>query len=402
MNNKPPFLRVPTALLAAALLGLASLASASNIPDGSYEGTLSCGAGQATDIGPAFTAPTRITVNGNKLTWSRQTASMKEVVSGSLVDGKAILEGYGGSVSANTKQAFWDWRLKAQLTSSEKGVSGEAQIYSKDGSTLQRACRFAAVVPGGATAETSSAAAPTKIAPPPVATEATPAVAIQSPAKVSEQAASVSPQVESATREISQREAALKQREIDLARREREAALRERELALRAKEKELATPIRAVAEPAVASPLPTQKAEVEVVNTPSPVVAAAPAMLPVAAPVESEAKVEVIPPPPQPSQVAQSRVEKPLAIPVSTSDTATPQKSSGGTSDVLLTSAAIAMLLVLAALGWNLYPRFFQSRSENYYSSPWQRLKKRSGFVVTFCFFSLMAIAAVVSLLRSA
>src|SRR4051812_202958 len=115
MNKKPPFLRVRTGLLAAALFSLASFASAASISDGSYEGTLSCGAGQATDIGPAFTAPTRITVSGSRLTWSRQTASMKEVVSGSLVDGKAILEGYGGSVSANTKQAFWDWRLKAQL-----------------------------------------------------------------------------------------------------------------------------------------------------------------------------------------------------------------------------------------------------------------------------------------------
>jgi hypothetical protein len=288
MKTKSTHISARAGLLAAALLGLSTLAHAANMPDGTYEGTLSCGAGQATDIGPAFTAPTRITVSGNKLTWSRQTASMKEVVSGSLVEGKAILEGY--------------------------------------------------------------------------------------------------------------------------ARREREAALRERELALRANEKALAAPTNVAEAPTAAAPLPTPKALVEpvnaqVVSSPSPVVAAAPAVLDVPTPAESEAKVEVIPAVPTrlTNRVAVSRVEEPAkAKPVSAPGTGTPQKFSNGTSDVLLTSAVIAMLLALAAIGWKLYPRYFQSRSEHYYSSPWERLKKRSGFVATFCFFSVMAIAAVVSILRGA
>jgi hypothetical protein len=409
MKTKSTHISARAGLLAAALLGLSTLAHAANMPDGTYEGTLSCGAGQATDIGPAFTAPTRITVSGNKLTWSRQTASMKEVVSGSLVEGKAILEGYGGSVSANTKQAFWDWRLKAQLTTSEKGVSGEAQIYSKDGSMLQRACKFAAVVPGGAVAEASIAPSPMKVPPPTVATEPT-TPAAQSPTKVAEQVSPVAPLNDSATKEIGQREAALKQKELDLARREREAALRERELALRANEKALAAPTNVAEAPTAAAPLPTPKALVEpvnaqVVSSPSPVVAAAPAVLDVPTPAESEAKVEVIPAVPTrlTNRVAVSRVEEPAkAKPVSAPGTGTPQKFSNGTSDVLLTSAVIAMLLALAAIGWKLYPRYFQSRSEHYYSSPWERLKKRSGFVATFCFFSVMAIAAVVSILRGA
>lgn len=397
---------------------LVPLSAAANIPDGSYEGTLSCGAGQGTDIGPPFTAATKITVDGNKLTWTRQTASMKEVVSGTLIDGKTSLEGYGGSVSAATRQAFWDWRLKAQLAITARSVSGEAQILSKDGGTVQRSCKFFASVPGGAiVAEAPSA--PARVDPSIVRAEPPQAPQPQAVAKAAERAAALT--ADAVSKELGLRDASLKQKEIELARREREAALRERELALRAKEKALAQQAAQTTKNTVEVEAHPMASTAVTVPTPAPVVK--PLTEPGRAPlIEAAARVEPTPAAPvTPTTVVATPqspvVDKPSApvvvasaqaieAPVAKSASFAPvppssskSKSEPGMWDKVLGGA---LLLVLSSLGWNVYPKFFQARADNYYKSPWQRFKGRLAFTGAFCIAGVFAMVTVIPLIREA
>lgn len=196
--------------------------AASNLHS-SYEGTLTCQVAQMGPIEPAFSAPVSLKVDGNTLTWTRETTGMREVVSAPVVDGLAVLDGYGGSVSANTRQAFWDWRIQARLNVSTEGVAGDVQLLTKDGRTVQRRCTFAtagraASLPAAAT---QAAPAPVPVPTPPSPVAAPPAAPVQvSPAPVPPP---VIPDAGSAAREeeLRAREAALARREQSVSRRER-------------------------------------------------------------------------------------------------------------------------------------------------------------------------------------
>jgi hypothetical protein len=72
-----------------------------------YSATLNCEAAQGATGEPAFSAPLTLKVDGSTLSWSRESTAMREIVSGPVLDGKAVLNGYGGSVSAGTRQACW-------------------------------------------------------------------------------------------------------------------------------------------------------------------------------------------------------------------------------------------------------------------------------------------------------
>lgn len=112
---------------------------------GTYPGTITCDQAPAGPAQPSFSGPITFKVDNNTLTWTRETPAMREVVSGPIVDGKVALDGYGGSVSAATRQAFWDWRLAAQLVVVNGEVTGTAQLRSKDGRIVQQQCTVASL-----------------------------------------------------------------------------------------------------------------------------------------------------------------------------------------------------------------------------------------------------------------
>lgn len=58
--------------------------------------------------------------------------------------------------------------------------------------------------------------------------------------------------------------------------------------------------------------------------------------------------------------------------------------------------AAILLFLVSSTL-WNLYPRFFQARSEGYTLSAWGWFKKRATFTVIWTFVVVIVAAAALS-----
>ncbi len=219
-------------------------------------GTMACGASLVQPPEPAFAVPASVQIQGNTLTWTREALGMREVVSAPIVHGVAALDGYGGSVSANTRQAFWDWRLQGKLTVGNDGVAGELQLLTKDGRTLQRRCNFATARPTVAT-PVPAIAAPTAPAAPPVVGPPTSAAPAMTPAPT----AAASPVQPPAKADTTAREEELRQREEALARRERSVTRRERALAQPAKPNAVApapAPKAATAPPAPA-PQPTAK-----------------------------------------------------------------------------------------------------------------------------------------------
>lgn len=150
---------------------------------------------------------------------------MREVVSAPVVNGLAVLDGYGGSVSANTRQAFWDWRIQGRLKVATEGVAGDVQLLTKDGRTVQRRCTFATAghtaSPPAAATQAAPAPTPLPVPTPPSPVAAPPAAPVQvSPAPV---LPPVMPDAGSAVREeeLRAREAALARREQSVSRRER-------------------------------------------------------------------------------------------------------------------------------------------------------------------------------------
>ena len=201
-----------------------------------YSATLNCDAVQGGAGEPAFSAPLTLKVDGSTLSWSRESTSMREIVSGTVTDGKAVLDGYGGSVSAGTRQAFWDWKLAAQLQVTTQGVSGTAQLLSKDGRLLQRRCTVASV-PAVMPAPSAAATPPAVVPQPVTGVAAAPPVQIKIP-----QAPAVAPAPQPPTppekvlssvdaEQSAAKEAEIRRREAALARREQSVAKRERSIA---------------------------------------------------------------------------------------------------------------------------------------------------------------------------
>lgn len=222
------------ALCGAAVVACAPLAQAAVAP-GDYLGTLACGPTLAGPPEAAFTGSAAIKVEGNTVTWIRETQAMREVVSGHIVDGKVALEGYGGSVSAATRQAFWDWKLAGQLIYADGRFTGAAQLLSKDGRVLQRRCTVvslpstAAVVPDGSNPGSQSASSPAP-GPAPEAPKAT--APANAPAAASEPSAPPmgATQPTGQADRAAPHEAQLSHREEALSRREQAVARRERAL----------------------------------------------------------------------------------------------------------------------------------------------------------------------------
>lgn len=200
-----------------------------------YSATLNCEAVQGGVGEPAFSAPLTLRVDGSTLSWSRESSAMREIISGTVTDGKADLDGYGGSVSAGTRQAFWEWKLAAQLQVTTQGVSGTAQLLSKDGRVVQRHCTVASIP---AAMPAPSAATPPATVPQPVTgVAAAPSVQIappQAPAAAPAPRPPPPPEKVLSSADAEQtaaKEAEIRRREAALARREQSVAKRERSIA---------------------------------------------------------------------------------------------------------------------------------------------------------------------------
>lgn len=218
--------RTASTLMAAICLAAGGLVQAQAVM-----GTLACDASLVQPPEPAFSVPASIRIEGNALTWTREAIGMREVVSAPVVNGVAVLDGYGGSVSANTRQAFWDWRVQGRLNVTTDGVAGDVRLLSKDGRTVQRRCTFAsagraAPLPASAAQAAPAQAStpvpvPTPLPPPLPPTTVPPAAPVQaSPAPMQP---SVVPDADRAAKEeeLRAREAALARREQSVLRRER-------------------------------------------------------------------------------------------------------------------------------------------------------------------------------------
>lgn len=216
-----------TQRMASTLMAAICLAVGGQVQAQTVMGTLACDASLVQPPEPAFSVPANVRIDGSALTWTREATGMREVVSAPVVNGVAVLDGYGGSVSANTRQAFWDWRIQARLNVSPEGVAGEVHLLTKDGRTVQRRCTFttagrAATLPAAAT---QAAPAPASIAVPVPAPPSPVAAPPATPVQVSPAPAQppVIPDAGGAAREeeLRAREAALARREQSVSRRER-------------------------------------------------------------------------------------------------------------------------------------------------------------------------------------
>lgn len=199
-----------------------------------YSATLNCEAAQGATGEPAFSAPLTLKVDGSTLSWSRQSTAMREIVSGTVIDGKAVLDGYGGSVSAGTRQAFWDWKLAAQLQVTTQGVSGTAQLLSKDGRLVQRRCTVASNL--AATSALSATTPPAAVSQPAVGVVPAPPAQNtppQAPAAASAPQPQAPPEKVLSNADADQtaaKEAEIRRREAALVRREQSVARRERSI----------------------------------------------------------------------------------------------------------------------------------------------------------------------------
>jgi hypothetical protein len=206
-----------------------SALAAATPPEGTYVGTLACEATVANPSEPAFSAPVSIKVAGSGVTWVRETPAMREVIAGTLANGSASFDGFGGSVSAATKQAFWDWKVKANLVYTSEGFRGPAQMLSKDGGDVLRNCSFA-----------SAPARP-----------ATTASASEPPARLLATASTSATDKASAS-DLAEREEALRKKEEALA--SRESMLKEREQGLASHDMAPPSATRTAGGPATPSP----------------------------------------------------------------------------------------------------------------------------------------------------
>jgi hypothetical protein len=187
----------------ALLTVVASVAPVMAAPSGSYQGTLTCKASLVTPTDAAFNVPVTLKVEGSTLTWTREAAGTREVVSSSMDGDRASLDGYGGNISPGTHQAFWDWKIKGQLAYANNAFTGDVELLSKDGRTLQRHCKL--TTKGAASGPTLTASVPAQA----LAAPSTPVL----PAGGADQAA-----------ELRRREEALAARERALAQREQQLA----------------------------------------------------------------------------------------------------------------------------------------------------------------------------------
>ncbi len=239
-------MRRASAFAGAICLGVCGHAQAQAIT-----GTLTCDASSIQPPEPAFSVPATVQIQGTTLTWTREATGMREVVSAPIVNGLAVLDGYGGSVSANTRQAFWDWRIQARLNVSTEGVAGDVQLLTKDGRSVQRRCTFATPGRPASLPATATPAVPNPVAvpAPPSPVAAPPAAPVQvSPAPVQPP---VIPDAGNAVREEE-----LRAREAALARREQSVSRRERALT-QAPKPVVPAPAPKAAQPAASAPAPT-------------------------------------------------------------------------------------------------------------------------------------------------
>jgi len=215
-----------TQRMASTLMAAIYLAVGGQVQAQTVMGTLACDASLVQPPEPAFSVPANVRIEGSALTWTREATGMREVVSAPVVNGVAVLDGYGGSVSANTRQSFWDWRMQGRLTVTTDGAAGDVQLLTKDGRTVQRRCTFATAGRAASLPPAAAQAAPVRT-PVPVPTPspspmvAPPAAPVQiAPASAQP---SVIPDAGSAAKEeeLRAREAALARREQSVSRRER-------------------------------------------------------------------------------------------------------------------------------------------------------------------------------------
>lgn len=215
-----------TKRMASTLVPAICLAVGGQVQAQTVMGTLACDASLVQPPEPAFSVPAKVQIEGNTLTWTREATGMREVVSAPVVNGVAVLDGYGGSVSANTRQAFWDWRIQGRLNVTTDGVAGDVQLLTKDGRTVQRRCTFATAGRAASLPPAAAQAAPVRTPVPAPTPSPSPMVAPPAaPVQVSPAPAQppVIPDAGSAAKEeeLRAREAALARREQSVSRRER-------------------------------------------------------------------------------------------------------------------------------------------------------------------------------------